>query len=52
MISEGDGDFRQVRIQSILEDGTVLSLAAQSLINYAQPESKGNLHLGKHCSKD
>jgi|LFRM01.1.fsa_nt_gb hypothetical protein len=51
MISEGDGDFRQVRIQSILEDGTVLSLAAQSLINYAQPESKGETYISVNIAQ-
>ena len=51
MISEGDGDFRQVRIQTILEDGSVLSLAAQSLINYGTPDSRGETYITASIAK-
>lgn len=45
IISEGSADFRQVRIQSILENGSMMSLAAQSLINYGQPDRKGETYV-------
>jgi len=45
VISEGGSDFRQVRIQSNLENGRVLSLAAQSLINYGKPDNQGETYL-------
>jgi hypothetical protein len=38
-------DFRQVRIHSVLDDGRVLSLAAQSLINYRLPEGQGETYV-------
>ena len=45
LISEGGNDFRQVRIQSLLDNGCVLSLAAQSLINYGRPENEGETYI-------
>jgi len=45
LITENDGDFRQVRIQSLLDDRTVLNVAAQSLINYSQPRRRGETYL-------
>lgn len=45
VVSEGGGDFRQVRIQSAMGDNSVLSLAAQSLINYGQPDNQGETYI-------
>lgn len=43
--SQNGTDFRQVRIHSVLDDGRVLSLAAQSLINYRHPEGQGETYV-------
>ena len=45
LMSEEGSDFRQVRIQSVLEEGSVLNLTAQSLINYNQPDRKGETYV-------
>ncbi|NLO89350.1 MAG: hypothetical protein GX088_03350 [Clostridia bacterium] len=38
LIVEEDKDFRQVRIQHMTKDGTLINLAAQSFINYTLPQ--------------
>jgi len=44
-IKENGDDFRQVRIQSLLDGRTVLNVAAQSLINYSRPGRLGETYL-------
>lgn len=45
LISEESSDFRQVRVQSVLGDGSLLNLTAQSLINYGEPGGQGETYI-------
>lgn len=45
ILSQDGTDFRQVRIQTVLNDGSVLNLAAQSLVNYGRPEVPGETYI-------
>ena len=45
LISEESSDFRQVRVQSVLGDGSLLNLTAQSLINYGKPGGQGETYI-------
>ncbi|KUK11097.1 MAG: hypothetical protein XD50_0542 [Clostridia bacterium 41_269] len=42
---EESRDFRQVRVQHLSEDGTLISIAAQSLINYTLPNRAGETYV-------
>jgi len=43
--AEEGKDFRQVRIQHFAEDGTLISIAAQSFINYTLPNRGGETYV-------
>jgi len=45
IISEDGSDFRQVRVQTVLPDGSLINLAAQSLINYGEPGGQGETYI-------
>lgn len=45
LISEDGSDFRQVRVQTVLGDGSILNLAAQSLVNYGEPGGRGETYI-------
>ena len=51
-INKGDGnDFRQVRLQALLNNETVISIAAQSLVNYSQPDGGAETYMTVSIAK-